>query len=577
MDAFRRVLAFLHKEKKDFWISVITVLVETGFELIIPLIMAKMLDEGVEKKNLNLVYICGALIAVCALMSLVNGILYSKFAARAAAKFGASIREAQFQAIQDYSFSNLDRFEPSSLVTRVINDSMTMQSTLAGGLRPLVRAPLMLILGIVLSLVINWQLAMIFIALTPVLALLLYFILRFIAPQYISLQKKLDELNGKIQEDLVAIRAVKAFVRKPYECEKFDVSNAEYRDIIKKTNRVAALNVPAFQFIMYLATVLFMWFGGNMIIQGTLQVGSLTGILSYVMQTFNSLMMISNIFVLLSKSLASVYRINQVLEEKPNIISGSDKESIRRGDIFFSHVSFRYSPTAPENVLTDISFQLEGGKTMGILGPTGSAKSTLVQLIPRLYDVSSGQILIDGKDVRAYSLYELRESIGMVLQKNVLFEGTILDNLKWGAENPDPQELNEALRISCADEFISKMPEGLNTQVGEGGNELSGGQKQRLCLARALLKKPKILILDDACSAVDTATERKIRTGLNSITGMTKIIISQRILSVMEADQILILKDGKISDMGTHQSLLSSDPIYQDLFNSQLKGVIGNG
>jgi ATP-binding cassette subfamily B protein len=453
---------------------------------------------------------------------------------------------------------------------------MTLQNMASSILRPIFRAPIMLLFGIILPLVINWKLALIFIVLTPVLAIVVFWILKVVSPKYITLQKNLDSLNEKVQETLIAIRAVKAFVRKPYECEKFDKANSEYRETVTDVFKIGNLNLPAFQFVMFLATVLFMWFGGNMIINDEMLPGALTGILSYVMQTFNSLMMISNVFNQLSKSLASIWRVNEVLEEKLDLVSGNGEEKVEKGQIEFDHVSFRYSAKAKEDVLSDISFKVEAGQTIGIIGPTGSAKSTLVQLIPRLYDTSAGKVLIDGKDVKDFSLFDLRESIAMVLQKNTLFEGTILDNLKWGNKNPSKEELDKALKISCVDEFIDSFPEGLNTQVGEGGNAVSGGQKQRICLARALLKNPKVLILDDATSAVDTATERKIREGLNSIHGMTKIVISQRLLSVMEADKILILKDGKIAEIGTHQTLLEHNPIYQDLYNSQLKGVMEN-
>jgi ATP-binding cassette subfamily B multidrug efflux pump len=576
MSAFKNVFAFIKKDKKDFLIALLTVIVETVFELLIPFVMARMIDNGVKEKDLQYIYVCGAIISVCALMSLVNGLLYSKFAAKAGAEFGEQVRNAQFEKIEKYSFANLDDFEPSSLVTRVINDSMTLQNMASSILRPIFRAPIMLLFGIILPLVINWKLALIFIVLTPVLAIVVFWILKVVSPKYITLQKNLDSLNEKVQETLIAIRAVKAFVRKPYECEKFDKANSEYRETVTDVFKIGNLNLPAFQFVMFLATVLFMWFGGNMIINDEMLPGALTGILSYVMQTFNSLMMISNVFNQLSKSLASIWRVNEVLEEKLDLVSGNGEEKVEKGQIEFDHVSFRYSAKAKEDVLSDISFKVEAGQTIGIIGPTGSAKSTLVQLIPRLYDTSAGKVLIDGKDVKDFSLFDLRESIAMVLQKNTLFEGTILDNLKWGNKNPSKEELDKALKISCVDEFIDSFPEGLNTQVGEGGNAVSGGQKQRICLARALLKNPKVLILDDATSAVDTATERKIREGLNSIHGMTKIVISQRLLSVMEADKILILKDGKIAEIGTHQTLLEHNPIYQDLYNSQLKGVMEN-
>jgi ATP-binding cassette, subfamily B, multidrug efflux pump len=574
MKDFKLVFAFLSRHRKNAIIAIITVIIETSFELLIPYVMSILIDKGVQNQDMNTIYICGAIISFCALMSLLNGQLYSKYAALMAAGFGADLREEQFKKIQSYSFSNIDSFDTSSLVTRVINDSNVMQNTVASGLRPIVRAPIMLVLGIVLSLAINWKLAMIFVALAPLLGLILFLILRSVSPRYILMQKALDGLNSKVQENLVAIRAVKAFVRKPYEEKRFDAANQEYTDIVKNTFLLANLNMPAFQFVMYAATILFMWFGGNMIISGEILPGSLAGLLSYVMQTFNSLMMISSAFLLLSKSLASVYRINEVLTTVPDIEDGKSQAKISRGEIEFKDVSFRYAATAEENVLSDINLHIKPAQTIGILGPTGSAKSTLVSLIPRLYDVSQGQVLIDGVNVKDYSLVHLRDSIAMVLQKSTLFSGTLLSNLKWGNPDPTKEELEKALRISCVDEILPHLSNGLETEMGEGGNNVSGGQKQRICLARALLKHPKVLILDDTTSAVDTATERKIRDGLREENDMTKIIISQRILSVMDADEIIILSDGRIADIGTHEELKKRNPIYQDLCASQLKGVI---
>jgi ATP-binding cassette subfamily B multidrug efflux pump len=577
MKAFKQVFSYLRCVKKEALIAFFTIVIETSFELLIPYVMSLLIDNGVKNQDLNYIYICGAIISGCAVISLVNGLLYSKFAAKAAAGFGAAIREEQFKRIQDYSFKNIDSFEPSSLVTRLINDSSVLQNAIASGFRPIVRAPIMLILGIAFSFAISWKLALIFVILTPILAIVLVLILHAISPKYILMQKGLDKLNEKVQESLLAIRAVKAFVRQPYEETQFEEANSAYTTTVKKTFSIAHLNEPAFQAIMYTATILFMLYGGNMILSGELAPGSLAGILSYVMQTFNALMMISSVFVLLAKSLASIYRINEVLSAKSEIRDGDPALRIEKGSIEFRHVNFRYSAEAEENVLSDINLTLAPGETLGILGPTGSAKSTLVQLIPRLYDISEGEILVDGHNVKAYSLEHLRDAIAMVLQKNVLFSGTLRENLYWGNPAPSEEELNWALKIACVDEFLPALEKGLDTEMGEGGSAVSGGQKQRICLARALLKHPKILILDDTTSAVDTATERKIRDGLSSIKDMTKIVISQRILSVMDADKIIILQEGKIVDEGNHESLVAKDPIYQDLCASQLKGVIPHG
>lgn len=582
----KKVLSFLGKEKKNIIIAMIAVVVETSFELVIPFIMSYLIDSGVKAylaaqaaadqaamdQAYRTVFASAGMIAACALMSLINGWFYSHFSAKASARYGYLLRQAQFDAIQNYSFTDLDSFEPSSLVTRVVNDSMTLQNTLSSGIRPITRAPIMLILGIVFSFLSSWQLALVFVVLTPVLALFVFFVLRYVAPKYVVLQEKLDRLNDKVQENLLAIRAIKSFVRKPYECEQFDKANSAYRDTVKSTFRVANLNLPFFQLIMYVGTILFLLLGGRLILAGTITEGNLTAVLSYVMQTFNSLMMISAVFISIAKALASIYRVNEVLEVVPDIRSGSIP-SVSKGDIEFKDVSFRYAQGTGEDVLQHISFTLESGKTLGILGATGSAKSTLVSLIPRLYEATEGQVLIDGKDVKEYDLKGLRSSIAMVLQKSVLFEGTVLENLEWGKENPTKEELGEALRISCTDEFVSRLPEGIDSQVGEGGNGVSGGQKQRICLARAILKHPKVLILDDATSAVDTATEKKIRNGLGDLTGMTKIIISQRVLSVLEADEVLILEGGKINEINTPEELLKHNPIFQDLYNRQLGGI----
>lgn len=579
MKPYSRILSYLKGSRKELIIASLAVAIETSFELLIPFIMANMINEVENGSNANMdsIYIDAFIIILCALMSLVFGIIYSRFSGLGASKFGGQLRLAQFEKIQSYSFSNLDDFEPSSLVTRVINDTQVMQNVVFSGLRPLIRAPLMLVFGIFYSFLLNAKLSLVFIVLVPVLGVTVFLILKTVAPAYISLQKKLDDLNMIVQENLVAMRVIKSFTRKPYECRVFDESNNEFKRVYTHTLSVTNINVPVFQLCMYLSTLLFMWFGGNLIIEHAMKAGDLTGILSYVMQTFNSLNMISNCLLLFAKSLASVYRINEVFNEESSIKDGKGGETITKGDVEFKDVSFRYKSEAKENVLSHVSFKLEGGKTLGILGSTGSAKSTLVQLIPRLYDASSGEVAIDGVDVRDYALVPLRDSIAMVLQKSVLFEGTVLDNLKWGNPNPTEEDIKKVLEISGSDEFVAKLPLGLDTQVGEGGNELSGGQKQRLCLARALLKNPKILILDDTTSAVDTATDAKIRKGLAEIKGMTKIIISQRLLSVMDADEIMILSEGRVVQIGNHEELMKTNSIYQDLYNAQLKGAFEHG
>ena len=585
MSGFQRIKQFLKLQKKYTILAILAVFIETLFELVIPMITSQMLDNGVAKyvlsrtddsvdQNLAIRYIiiCSISILVCALMSLVCGWVYSFFAAKAASRFGKSLREAEFAKIQDYTFSNLDLFEPSSLVTRVINDSMVLQNTYQQTLRPLVRSPLMLILGIGFTLYYSWQLALVFFVLTPILAIVITLILRKIAPEYTFLQNKLDKLNGKIEENLTAIRAVKSFVREDYEAASFDIVNSNYKATVTRTYRLSNIILPFFQVMMYTSNIIFLLLGGNMIIHGKLTTGGLTAILSYVMQTFNSLIMLSNVFVTFAKAIASLTRINEVLNVCPDIVSG-DVMSLDNASIEFNNVSFHYKQSnSAKDVLSNISFKLENGQTLGILGETGSAKSTLVSLIARLYDVTSGNIKIGDKDIKEYDLNVLRKNIGFVLQQANLFEGSLKENLCWARPDLTDEEISKALHDSCVDEFLDRLPNGLDTYIGEGGNTLSGGQKQRVSIARALLKNPRILILDDSTSAVDTQTEKKIRHALEKLP-MTKIIISQRILSVMDADLVLILEGGKINEINTPQALLEHNHIYKDLFDRQLKGV----
>ena len=457
-------------------------------------------------------------------------------------------------------------------------DVTVVQNAINGGFRPLVRGPAMLVLGVLLSFYMSPRLAVVFFVCAPVLGLVLFFVVRQIAPKYTLLQQSMDHLNTVVQECLTAIRAVKAFVRGKYEEEKFQQVNSELMNVSLSTFRTAVLNLPAFQVTMYAAMVMILWFGGRMILSGTLTVGRLTSFLSYVLQVMNSLMMISNVFLLMTRSLASAHRIVQVLDEQVELDSPKDAvKEIPDGGIVFENVSFKYHPDAAEYALADINLTIRPGQTVGILGGTGSAKSTLVQLIPRLYDATRGRVLVGGQDVRRYDLTALRDAVGIVLQKNVLFSGTVRDNLRWGSPDADDETLWAACRAACADEFLERMPGGLDADLGQGGVNVSGGQKQRLCIARTLLKKPKILIFDDSVSAVDTATEAKIRKALAALAGVTKIIIAQRVTSVMGTDMIVVLDDGRIHAVGTHSQLLASDPIYQEIYHSQMKGGDADG
>ena len=578
MKELKRLLSYLGPYRRDLFLGGLLVLVETAFELVIPVLMADLIDVGVENRDLNYIVVKGVQMGVCAVLALITGLLYARFAARAAYGWGARIREAQYERVQDYAFSNLDRFESSSLVTRMTTDVTVLQNAINGGLRPLVRSPVMLVMGLGLSFWMNARLALIFVVTAPILALILFFVVRKVAPMYGRLQKAMDKLNNVVQEGLTAIRAVKAFVRGEYEEEKFQSVNEELMATSQRTFHFAVLNLPAFQFTMYTAIVLILWFGGGMILGGSLQVGELTGFLSYVLQVMNSFMMISNVFLLLTRSLASAHRIAEVLEEKPALVSPAQPvEEVPDGSVDFESVSFKYHTDAREYALSGVNLHIRAGQTVGILGGTGSAKTTLVQLIPRLYDATEGTVRVGGHDVKDYDLTVLRDAVGIVLQKNVLFSGTVGENLKWGDPDADDETLWAACRAACADEFLERMPDGLDTDLGQGGVNVSGGQKQRLCIARALLKKPKILIFDDSTSAVDTATEGKIREALSKLTGVTKIIIAQRVTSVMHTDLIVILEDGRIHAAGTHKELLEHDPIYQEIYASQMKGGEENG
>ncbi len=573
MRDFKRLLGYLGPYRWDMLIGALLVLVETAFELVIPLLMADIIDMGVAQQDVPYILHKGIQMGICALLALVTGLLYARFAARASYGWGARIREAQYERVQMFAFSNLDRFETSSLVTRMTTDVTVIQNAVNGGMRPLVRGPVMLVLGVGFSLWINARLAVVFLVCAPILAGVLVGIVRKVAPMYGRLQQSVDHLNNVVQEGLTGIRAVKAFVRGEYEEERFEAVNAELKATSQKTFHYAVLNLPAFQLTMYTATVALMWFGGNMVLGGTLQVGELTGVLSYVLQVMNSLMMISNVFLLLTRSVASARRIEEILDEEIVLTSPAHAETaVPDGRVDFEQVSFKYHAGAKECALSGVDLHIRAGQTVGILGGTGSAKSTLVQLIPRLYDVTEGAVKVGGRDVREYDLQALRDAVGIVLQKNVLFSGTVRENLQWGGPEVDDETLWAACRTACADEFLERMPKGLDTDLGQGGVNVSGGQKQRLCIARTLLKHPKILIFDDATSAVDTATEAKIRSELAKLTDVTKILIAQRITSVMDADQIIILEDGKVHAVGDHNSLLASDPIYQEIYASQMKG-----
>ena len=578
MNDLKRLLGYMGPYRKDMILGMLLVIIESSFEMVIPVLMSDIIDTGVAQGDVPAIMTTGLQMAACAVLALITGLLYARYAARASYGFGARIREAEYAKVQEYAFANLDHFETSSLITRMTTDVTVLQNAINGGFRPLVRGPSMLVLGIALAFFMSPELSVVFFICTPVLGAVLFLVVRHIAPMYIRLQQAMDHLNNVVQECLTAIRAVKAFVRGEYEEEKFEAVNTELMQVSRSTFRTAVLNLPAFQLTMYAACVLILWLGGTMILNGALTVGRLTSFLSYVMQVMNSLMMISNVFLLMTRSLASAHRVAQVLDERVALTSPENAVTeIPDGGIRFENVSFKYHPDAAEYALANIDLTIRPGQTVGILGGTGSAKSTLVQLIPRLYDATEGRVLVGGRDVREYDLAALRDAVGIVLQKKVLFSGTVRQNLQWGDPTADDETLWAACRAACADEFLSAMPGGLDADLGQGGVNVSGGQKQRLCIARTLLKKPKILIFDDSTSAVDTATEAKIRAALRALPNVTKIIIAQRITSVMGTDQIIVLDDGRIHAVGTHRELLESDAIYQEIYHSQMKGGSGDG
>ena len=570
----KRFYVYMEKYKMYAVLSCLCVAFETLFELIIPMIMADIIDVGVANGDQAYILERGLQMVFCAGISLVLGIGYARFAALCGQGLGAELRKAEYRKIQEFSFSNTDKFSTSSLVTRLTSDVTLIQNAVSNGIRPLIRAPLMMVTGMILSFLLNAKLALVFFVAAPTLGICLWLVIRKVRPLYTRMQSAIDLVNRMIQENLTAIRVVKAYVREDYEKVKFAQVNQELKSISEKSFRTAVLNMPAMQLVMYTTIICILWFGGKLIFAGEMQVGELTGFLSYVLQILNSLMMISNVFLMLTRAMASGKRILDVLDEEIDLKEDPEATGeIKAGEIEFRNVSFKYKKEGKKYVLSNVSFHIEPGQTVGIIGGTGSAKSTLVQLIPRLYDVTEGEILIDQIPVKQYPLKHLREAVAMVLQKNTLFTGTIADNLGWGKEDASEEELMKACRMACADEFLLQMKDGLSSQVEQGGVNLSGGQKQRLCIARALLKRPRILILDDSTSAVDTATEAKIREALqNNLADTTKIIIAQRITSVMHADQILIMEDGKLNDCGTHEELLQRNEIYQEIYYSQQEG-----
>ncbi len=571
----RRIFSYMKQYKKYAYLALICIAVEAMLELLVPMIMADLIDNGVANDDTHYIYVKGFEMALCALIALVLGIGSARFQALAGQGLGANIRKAEYEKLQSYSFSNIDHFRVSSLVTRLTSDVTNIQNSVSTGMRPFGRSPVMLIFASSIAFTINRTLALVFFVALPILAVLLIIIIMNVRPLYAKMQNAIDLVNRSIQENLTAVRVVKSYVRGEYEVDKFKDVNAKLKSESEKAFGIAVLNMPAMQFVMYGTIIAILFVGGHLINNGQLKIGELTSFLSYVLLILNSLMMMSNVFLMMTRSLASATRIVEVLDEKIDITDENSQDiSVKHGEIEFDHVWFKYKNEAKEYVLSDVSFHIKPGQTVGIIGQTGSSKTTLVQLIPRLYDATKGTVRIDGVDVKNYPVKHLRDAIAVVLQKNTLFSGSLISNLRWGNENATKEEIDEACHIACVDEFLDRLPAGYESEMGQGGVNVSGGQKQRICIARAILKKPKVLILDDSTSAVDTATEGRIREELaKKLPDMTKLVIAQRISSVKHADQIIILDKGCVNAIGTHEELLRTNKIYQEIYESQKEGA----
>ena len=553
---------------------------EAVLELLLPKAMSQIVDVGIANGDKAYILATGLKMILMALASLVMGVGAAALAAKAGMGFGANVRAAEYAQVQRFSFANIERFSTASLITRLTNDVSSVQMTLMMGMRMLVRAPVMLITALVMALTIGLHLSQVFLVVLPLLLLLVAIVIRYVGPFFTALQKSTDDLNLVVQENLNAIRVVKSFVREDREQEKFTQRSEKLRQTAERAFSFVVLFVPLVTLIMGGTIMSIMWLGGHYVVGGTMLSGDLIAFFTYASEILMSLMMVAMVMMVLTRSIACGKRIVEVLEEQPEITdSAADPAlTVENGEVDFDHVYFKYHKNSDAWNLDDICLHIESGMTVGILGGTGSAKSTLVSLIPRLYEATEGVVSVGGHDVREYTMEALRQGCAMVLQKNTLFSGTIRENLRWGREDATDQEMEEACRMACADEFISRMPDGYDTHIEQGGANVSGGQKQRLCIARAILRRPRVLILDDSTSAVDTATDAKIRSALRqALPGATKLIIAQRISSVMDADLIVVLDDGKISGAGTHDQLMASNHIYQEVYKSQQEGATSDG
>ena len=572
----KKLASYIKEYKKDSILTPIFVVLEVVMEVIIPLLMARIIDVGIQNGDVHYILEMGVLLIVSAILSLTFGMLSGRFAAKASAGYAKNLRKAMFHKIQDYSFENIDKFSTSSLVTRMTTDVTNVQMAFQMIIRILVRGPIMMIFALLMVMSISMKLSAVFFVAIPVLGSILFYIAIKAHPNFERVFKKYDKLNRVVQENVSAIRVVKAYVRESFEEKKFKEVNDEVYENFKKAEKIVAFNGPVVQFTIYTCILLISWIGTQLIVGGEMGTGQLSSIITYAWQILASLMMLSFVFVMIIMAQSSAERIIEVIEEDPTI---KDKENpvteVKDGSIRFENVSFRYSDEQEDDkfALENINLDIKAGETIGIIGGTGSSKSTLVQLIPRLYDVTKGSIKVGGIDVKDYEIHALRDAVAMVLQKNVLFSGTIAENLRWGDKEADQEELEEACKLAQADGFIKEFPSKYETVLDQGGTNVSGGQKQRICIARAMLKKPKILILDDSTSAVDTKTDALIRKAFREeIPNTTKIIIAQRVSSIEDADKIIVLNEGKIDGIGTSEELLKTNEIYREVYESQMKG-----
>ena len=572
----KKLASYIKEYKKSTILTPIFVVLEVVMEVIIPLLMAKIIDVGIQNGDVHYILEMGGLLIVSAILSLTFGMLSGRFAAKASAGYAKNLRKAMFHKIQDYSFENIDKFSTSSLVTRMTTDVTNVQMAFQMIIRILVRGPIMMIFALLMVMSISFKLSTIFLVAIPVLGAILFYIAIKAHPNFERVFKKYDKLNRVVQENVSAIRVVKAYVRESFEEKKFKEVNDEVYTNFKKAEKIVAFNGPVMQFTIYTCILLISWIGTQLIVGGEMQTGQLSSIITYAWQILASLMMLSFVFVMIIIAQSSAERIIEVIDEEPTIKNKEQAiKEVKNGSITFENVSFKYSDEEDEDkyALENINLDIKEGETIGIIGGTGSSKSTLVQLIPRLYDVTKGSIKVGGIDVKDYDIQSLRDAVAMVLQKNVLFSGTIAENLRWGKKNADQEELEDVCKLAQADGFIKEFPSKYETVLDQGGTNVSGGQKQRICIARAILKKPKILILDDSTSAVDTKTDSLIRKAFREeIPNTTKIIIAQRVSSIEDADKIIVLNDGKIDGIGTSEELLKTNEIYREVYETQMKG-----